>query len=46
MAQSCMAGILLTPTLEAIHVVPQKKHTQAKASNAFCLDVFDESILF
>jgi hypothetical protein len=29
--------------LEASQVVPQKKHTQANASNAFCLDVFDES---
>jgi hypothetical protein len=39
-----MAGICFTPSFEASHVVPQKKHTHAKASNAFCFDVFDESI--
>jgi len=36
----------LTPTLEAIQVVPQKKHTHANASSAFCLVVLDESKSF
>jgi hypothetical protein len=32
MATSCIGGMCLTPSLEAIHVVPQKKLTQHKAS--------------
>lgn len=28
---SCKAGMCLTPSFEAIQVVPQKKHTQLKA---------------
>lgn len=32
MAASCIAGICFTPSLEAIHVVPQKKLTQHKAN--------------
>ena len=46
MAQSCMAGICFTPSLDASQVVPQKKHTHANASNAFCFEVLDESIFF
>jgi len=46
MAHNCMAGMCRTPSLEANHVVPQKKHTHAKASIAFCWVVLDDSILF
>ena len=32
MATSCIAGMCLTPSFEAIQVVPQKKLTQHKAN--------------
>ncbi len=37
MPASCRAGMYVTPCFDAIHVVPQKKHTSESANNAFAL---------
>ena len=40
MPANCKAGMYLTPSLDAIHVVPQKKQTNASAKMAFAFVPF------
>ena len=40
MAASCKAGMCLTPSLDAIHVVPQRNDTRPSAIRAFVLVPF------